>query len=101
MAIHLLPVDEKPINRERHGVLSIRTEILADLLNLQDCNVGGVRINLTSGTIELQVLGEDMPAHISEFAQPVELRMNVVEEGGERKVFASWAHLPEKKWRIR
>jgi hypothetical protein len=90
-----------PVDESRRGILTIAPEGLLALLGIPgNHRVEEMRIT-TCGNLQLEIVGEDMPEAI--FPKPVVLLCHVETDAdtGERRVFASWDHRPEKRWRVR
>jgi hypothetical protein len=98
------PLPQPELDKSRAGVLSIAPVVLTDLLRLPpNTAVTDARIG-PHGTIELLIIGKDMPRWPSEAQEPERVSLIAhaerLEPVGER-ITLSWAHLPGQKWMLR
>jgi len=85
-----------PIDRSRRGVLTIAEPAFRILLGLgQEYEVTGFALDVL-GHLQVHIAGGDMPP-MGLSPAPVSLVCHV-QEG--RSLELSWAHVPEKRWRL-
>ena len=88
-----------PVDESRRGILSIAPEGLLAVLGIPGAHrVEEMRIT-TAGNLQIEIVGADMPDGC--LPKPVVLLCHVESADGERRVFSSWQHKPEKRWRVR
>jgi len=90
-----------PVDESRRGILSMAPEVLLGLLRIPGAHrVEEIRVSAT-GALQIEIVGEDMLEGM--LPKPVVLLCTAVTNRatGDRSVFGSWEHKPERRWRIR
>lgn len=85
-----------PVDHSRQGVLTIAEPVLRGLLGLGD-EYEVTRFALdTQGRLQVHIAGGDMP-EMGLSPAPVSLVAHVQPDAS---IELSWAHVPEKRWRL-
>jgi hypothetical protein len=85
------------------GSLAVSVDLVADLLGIAPRNeITALRIAGDGQSVELLVRGEDMPpeGHVVTPTSVTILCHSSI-ENGECLIEASWAHKPERRWRLK